>query len=128
MILRVEFQFNAAHRLPYYQGPCFHTHGHNYKLLVFVERPVDPATGLSMDFLKVKEIVREKVLADIDHNDLNRILDNPTAENVVTWMWESLHPHLPGLKEMQLYETDDAAVIYRGKLDGEKAKAPVETV
>jgi 6-pyruvoyltetrahydropterin/6-carboxytetrahydropterin synthase len=125
VILRVEFQFNAAHRLPFYQGPCFHTHGHNYKLLVFVEGPVDPATGLSIDFLKVKEIVREKVLADVDHNDLNRILDNPTAENVVTWMWERLHPHLPGLKEMQLYETDDAAVIYRGKVDAERAKAPV---
>ena len=64
----------------------------------------------STDFLKVKEIVREKVLADIDHNDLNRILDNPTAENVVTWMWRRLEPHIGGLKELQLYETDDAAV------------------
>lgn len=125
MILRVEFQFNAAHRLPYYQGPCFHTHGHNYKLLVFVEGPVDPATGLSTDFVKVKEIVRERVLADIDHNDLNRVIDNPTAENVVTWMWGRLSPHLPGLKEMQLYETDDSAVIYRGELDGERSTAPV---
>jgi 6-pyruvoyltetrahydropterin/6-carboxytetrahydropterin synthase len=125
VILRVEFQFNAAHRLPYYQGPCFHTHGHNYKLLVFVEGPVDPATGLSIDFVKVKEIVRDRVLADIDHNDLNRVLDNPTAENVVTWMWGRLSPHLPGLKEMQLYETDDSAVIYRGELDGERSKAPV---
>jgi 6-pyruvoyltetrahydropterin/6-carboxytetrahydropterin synthase len=120
VILRVEFQFNAAHRLPYYQGPCSHTHGHNYKLLVFVEGPVDPATGLSTDFVKVKQIVREKVLADIDHNDLNRILDNPTAENVVMWMWQRLSPHLQGLKELQLYETDDAAVIYRGELDAER--------
>jgi 6-pyruvoyltetrahydropterin/6-carboxytetrahydropterin synthase len=123
MILRVEFQFNAAHRLPYYQGPCFHTHGHNYKLLVFVEGPVDARTGLSTDFVRVKEIVRERVLKDIDHNDLNQVLDNPTAENVVMWMWDRLAPGLPGLKEMQLYETDDAAVIYRGEQNGQ-AKAP----
>ncbi len=115
MILRVEFQFNAAHRLPFYEGPCFHTHGHNYKLLVFVEGPVDPKTGLSIDFVKVKELVHEHVLDDIDHNDLNRVLENPTAENVVVWMWGQLQPHLEGLKEMQLYETDDAAVIYRGE-------------
>ena len=57
MILRVEFQFNAAHRLPYYEGPCFHTHGHNYRLVVFVEGPVDPKTGLSIDFVRVKEIL-----------------------------------------------------------------------
>lgn len=124
MILRVEFQFNAAHRLPYYEGPCFHTHGHNYKLLVFVEGPVDPATGLSTDFVKVKQIVRENVLDEIDHNDLNRILDNPTAENVVTWMWARLWPRLEGLKELQLYETNDSAVIYRGEPDAQTAKTP----
>lgn len=118
MILRVEFQFNAAHRLPYYEGPCFHTHGHNYRLLVLVEGPVNPETGLSIDFERVKQIVAERVLGEIDHNDLNRVLDNPTAENVVMWMWERLSPHLPGLREVQLYETDDAGVIYRGENDG----------
>jgi 6-pyruvoyltetrahydropterin/6-carboxytetrahydropterin synthase len=122
VILRVEFQFNAAHRLPFYDGPCFHTHGHNYKLLVFVEGPVDPKTGLSIDFVKVKQLVRTHVLDGIDHNDLNLVLDNPTAENVVVWMWGQLHPHLDGLKEMQLYETDDAAVIYRGEVNGERTE------
>ncbi len=123
MILRVEFQFNAAHRLPFYEGPCFHTHGHNYKLLVFSEGPVDPATGLSIDFVRVKELVRTHVLDCIDHNDLNLVLENPTAENVVVWMWGRLQPHLDGLKEMQLYETDDAAVIYRGETVGQPAEA-----
>ncbi len=115
MILRVEFQFNAAHRLPYYEGPCFHTHGHNYRLLVMVEGPVDPKTGLSIDFVRVKALVQEHVLSRIDHDDLNRILDNPTAENVVMWIWDRLKPHLTGLVEMHLCETDDSAVVYRGE-------------
>ena len=115
MILRVEFQFNAAHRLPYYDGPCFHTHGHNYRLLVLVEGPVNPDTGLSIDFGRVKSLVQEHVLDGIDHNDLNQVLDNPTAENVVVWMWDRLSPHLPSLVELQLFETADAAVIYRGE-------------
>ena len=119
MILRVEFQFNAAHRLPFYEGPCFHTHGHNYKLLVEVEGPVDPQTGLSIDFGKVKEMVQEHVLNEIDHNDLNLFLENPTAENVVMWMWDRLAPRVPGLKELQLFETNDAAVVYRGEGNGQ---------
>jgi 6-pyruvoyltetrahydropterin/6-carboxytetrahydropterin synthase len=101
--------------LPLYEGPCFHTHGHNYKLIVLAEGPVDPTTGLSIDFVRVKEIVGEHVLSLVDHDDLNRILDNPTAENVVMWMWARLAPHLPGLTELQLWETDDSAVIYRGE-------------
>jgi 6-pyruvoyltetrahydropterin/6-carboxytetrahydropterin synthase len=55
------------------------------------------------------------VLAVIDHNDLNQVLENPTAENVVIWMWGRLRDHVPGLKELQLWETDDSAVIYRGE-------------
>ncbi|MFQ5790500.1 MAG: 6-carboxytetrahydropterin synthase QueD [Acidobacteriota bacterium] len=113
--LSLEFQFNAAHRLPHYEGPCFHTHGHNYRLLVLVEGKVDPQTGLSVDFEMIKKRVREHVLHTIDHNDLNRVLDNPTAENVITWIWRRLQPALPGLVELQLYETADCGVIYRGE-------------
>ena len=115
MILRVEFLFDAAHRLPYYEGPCFHTHGHNYKLVVLVEGQVDPKTGIAIDFVKVKELVSEHILGRVHHNDLNQILDNPTAENVVTWMWKELEPHLKGMKELQLFETNDSSVIYRGE-------------
>ena len=115
MLLHVRFQFNAAHRLPYYEGPCFRTHGHDYQLLVLVESKVDPASGLSMDFGYIKKLVREKALQTIDHNDLNLVLDNPTAENLVVWIWERLRPALPGLVELQLMETPDCGVIYQGK-------------
>ena len=115
MLLHVEFQFNAAHRLPYYKGPCFNTHGHNYQLVVLVESKVDPKSGMSMDFVQVKQIVREQALDAIDHNDLNQVLDNPTAENVVSWMWERLRPALPELVELRLFETPDYGVIYRGE-------------
>ena len=81
MQLRVEFQFNPAHRLPLYEGPCYHTHGHNYQLFVLVESKVNPDTGLSMDFGHIKKIVYERALDRIDHDDLNRVLDNPTAES-----------------------------------------------
>jgi 6-pyruvoyltetrahydropterin/6-carboxytetrahydropterin synthase len=120
--LRVEFQFNAAHRLPLYEGPCFHTHGHNYQLIVLVESKVDPTTGLSTDFGMIKKIVREHALQAIDHDDLNKVLDNPTAENVVVWIWERLRPALPELVELQLYETPDCGVIYRGEPNGESTR------
>jgi 6-pyruvoyltetrahydropterin/6-carboxytetrahydropterin synthase len=122
--LRLDFDFNAAHRLPYYQGPCFHTHGHNYRLRVVVEGRIDPATGLTTDFMVIKRLVRENVLSTIDHNDLNQILDNPTAENVVAWIWGRLRPALPGLVELQLFETPDCGVIYRGDSDGQAEAYP----
>jgi len=123
MHLKVDFHFDAAHRLPFYEGPCFHTHGHNYQLVVLVRGKVDPLTGIAVDFGEVKRIVREKALYDVDHNDLNRVLENPTAENVVRLFWSRLEGVLPGLVELQLYETPDCAVIYRGSEDGERTEA-----
>lgn len=114
MRLDVEFYFAAAHRLPRYEGPCFRMHGHNYKFFVAVEGEVDPGTGMIADFGDVKRIVGERVLAVVDHRTLNDTLDNPTAENIARWIWETLEGHLPGLAEVRLYEIPDSCVTYRG--------------
>lgn len=113
--IRVEFLFSSAHRLPFYDGPCNRPHGHNYKLVVSVAGPVDPATGMVMDFEELRKLVWEKALARCDHHDLNGFLENPTAENIVVWIWDQLRPVLPGLRELVLYETPEYSVIYRGE-------------
>jgi 6-pyruvoyltetrahydropterin/6-carboxytetrahydropterin synthase len=112
--LEVEFHFAAAHRLPRYDGPCQRMHGHNYRLVVTLEGEVDPASGMVADFGAVKTAVQEQVLARADHRTLNDLLENPTAENIARWIWESLAPRLPGLAEVRLYEIPDSCVTYRG--------------
>jgi 6-pyruvoyltetrahydropterin/6-carboxytetrahydropterin synthase len=114
MRLDVEFHFAAAHRLPRYDGPCFRMHGHNYRFLVGLEGEVDPATGMVADFGVVKDLVQEHVLARVDHQNLNDVLENPTAENIARWIWEVIEPRLPGLAEVRLYEIPDSCVTYRG--------------
>src|SRR5512138_1856299 len=114
MRLEVEFTFAAAHRLPRYDGPCSRVHGHNYRFLVALEGDVDPASGMIADFGEVKRIVGEQVLARADHRSLNDVLENPTAENIARWIWESLDGRLAGLAEVRLYEIPDSCVVYRG--------------
>ncbi len=114
MRLDVEFTVAAAHRLPRYEGPCFRLHGHNYTFFVAVEGEVDPASGMIIDFGVVKQAVQEHILARVDHRDLNDVLENPTAENIARWIWESLEARLPGLAEVRLYEIPDSCVTYRG--------------
>jgi 6-pyruvoyltetrahydropterin/6-carboxytetrahydropterin synthase len=114
MRLDVEFYFAAAHRLPRYQGPCFRMHGHNYKFFIGLEGEVDPATGMIADFGDIKRAVTERVLAKADHQVLNDFLDNPTAENIARWIWETLVDEVPGLFEVRLFEIPDSCVTYRG--------------
>ena len=114
MRLDVEFYFAAAHRLPRYDGPCFRQHGHNYRFFIALEGEVDPKTGMIIDFGVLKQVVQEQILARADHRDLNDVLENPTAENIARWIWESLEERLPGLCEVRLHEIPDSCVTYRG--------------
>jgi 6-pyruvoyltetrahydropterin/6-carboxytetrahydropterin synthase len=114
MRLEAEFHFAAAHRLPFYDGPCFRMHGHNYRLIVAVEGRPDPRTGMVIDFVELQRIVTKVILGRCDHQTLNDILENPTAELLSEWMWQELHSQLPGLCELRLHETPEYAVVYRG--------------
>ncbi len=116
--LDVEFHFAAAHRLPRYDGPCFRMHGHNYQVVVAVEGDVDPRTGMVADFGRIQEIMRQHVLSRADHQVWNDILENPTAENIARWIYETLLPHLPELAEIRLYEVPGCCVTYRGQRGG----------
>jgi len=108
------FRFEAAHRLPRYEGPCYHLHGHSYELHVTLEMPVDPETGMTVDFFRLEAAVRERILERLDHRNINDTLENPTAENITLWIWQQLKPEFPQMEEVKLFETPDSSVTYRG--------------
>ena len=112
--LEVEFTFAAAHRLPRYQGKCFNLHGHNYKLQVVLRGEPDAHSGIFVDFGDVEKAVKANILDQCDHSNLNDFIENPTAENIATWMWDRLDGKLPGLSEVRLWEIPTSCVVYRG--------------
>jgi 6-pyruvoyltetrahydropterin/6-carboxytetrahydropterin synthase len=97
-----EFSFDAGHFIPGHPGPCRQTHGHTYRLEVVVEGPVQE-NGMVMDFQTVKDVVRREVLSALDHHLLNDVMENPTVEACIEWIWARLQPHLP-LASVKLWE------------------------
>ena len=64
------YDFEMAHVLKDYDGPCKNIHGHSYKLFVTVAgTPISdkssPKTGMVMDFKDLKAIVKTHIV-DID--------------------------------------------------------------
>jgi 6-pyruvoyltetrahydropterin/6-carboxytetrahydropterin synthase len=114
VIVRRTFEFEAAHRLPEHPGKCRELHGHSYRLVVAIERAVEPQSGMAIDFGDLKRVVSRDVIELVDHRSLNDLIDNPTAERIAEWMWRRLHPELPGLVEIELHETRSCSVVYRG--------------
>lgn len=109
------FRFEAAHRLSEHQGKCACLHGHSYKLEITLRGPIKDSFGESnhgmvMDFAELSQIVKEAVLEQLDHQDLNAVTGiYTTAENLIYWIWDELISHgLPKelLYRVRLWETE----------------------
>lgn len=116
MIVVRRFEFQASHRLPRHPGKCRNLHGHTYFLEVWCEGPVDPDSGMVLDFGDVKRVVNDRVLDLLDHSHLNDRLENPTAENIAEWIWQQLAASTLGVTEVRLYETPSCFVVRRRSL------------
>ena len=112
------FRFEAAHRLPHYDGACRKLHGHSYKLEVtcfgeIKELDGAPKEGMVVDFSVLSQAVKARVISVLDHEDVNDIFEVPTAERMAHWIMRELQsiPELaPLLVGVRLYETEDSWV------------------
>jgi 6-pyruvoyltetrahydropterin/6-carboxytetrahydropterin synthase len=118
-----EFRFEAAHRLPNmpHGHKCGRLHGHSFQLEVHLEGPVDPRTGMLVDYADIKHAFAP-LQEQLDHHYLNEIvgLENPTSENIVRWVWERLRPTLPHLCRLVLRETCTVGCVYEGPLEDQQ--------
>jgi len=104
--------FDAAHHLPHYKGKCANVHGHTYKVEVGLCGYVDPRTGMVMDMTQLKSHV-EAVILQLDHKDLNKVIKNPTAENIAAFLYAELTEKLSGAGiRIKVWETPDAYVEF----------------
>ena len=97
-----EFFFDAAHFIPHYKGKCEKLHGHTYRLEVVIEGGVKK-DGMVIDFAAMKKIVEDKVIEKLDHQALNELFENPTAEHIIEWIGTQLKGLLP-LYSLRLWE------------------------
>lgn len=107
-----EFYFDAAHHLPKHKGKCESMHGHTYKFEV-VLKGKPGKDGMVMDFLEIKRAVESRVLSKLDHKNLNDLLEVPTAENIVMWIFTQLRKELP-VESVKLWEGKNSWVEYDG--------------
>ena len=97
-------------------------HGHNYELEVTVEGELDPATGFVVDLARIRDVVEQEVVRDVDHANLNCDVSwmrgvNPTSENLVVQIWRRLEGVMERgrLVSVRLWETPRNSVEYRGE-------------
>ena len=114
MLIKLIRSFSSAHHLPKYDGPCHDLHGHTWKAVFIIEGPVRQ-DGMVCDFKVVKKLLDSHLP---DHQLLNDLLENPTAENLAQYLFDKIRPELAKLgltlKTLEIWESDNAAAIVEG--------------
>ncbi len=133
-IVRKE-HFNAAHKLWREEwsdeknaevfGKCSNKnwHGHNFNLFVTVKGVPNEETGFVIDLKKLSKIIKEEVVEQIDHKNLNVDVPfmqhiMPSTENLIIKIWELLKNPIANeggtLCKLRLEETENNFVEYFG--------------
>ncbi|MGH9558536.1 MAG: 6-carboxytetrahydropterin synthase QueD [Bryobacteraceae bacterium] len=117
----VEQTFAAGHALRNYKGKCENVHGHNFRVRATIEGERLDDTGLLVDFIDVKNLMRS-IIDRLDHVFLNDIapfdLKNPSAENIAEYFYTEMTCGLTGqvpvkIREIRVWETDIQSATYR---------------
>ncbi|NEV63636.1 6-carboxytetrahydropterin synthase [Thiorhodococcus minor] len=110
--------FDAAHFITDHPAKCSNLHGGRYSLNVKVRGRVDPATGCVIDYGYLKAVVSRRVIERFDHQNLNyaapELAWRSSTEMLCIYIWEQLIDYLPGLTELELYETTQNWCRYEG--------------
>ena len=118
--LMVEGNFDAAHQLMGYKGPCENLHGHTWKAQIYLQGSKLGKQDMLMDFKKVKKMLAE-VLDIFDHQCLNKLAAfktlSPTSENVARTIYGSIKDKMRKeknviLHKVTVYESEITSATY----------------
>lgn len=113
--LVVEENFDAAHALRGYEGPCENLHGHTWKVQVFLQGEKLNGIGLLQDFKEIKSDLK-KILADFDHKLLNDVkpfdAENPSSENLARTVYRRMKKKVKLLSKVRVWESQTASAAY----------------
>jgi 6-pyruvoyl-tetrahydropterin synthase len=96
--LWIDSVISSAHRLPHVAEThrCHNTHGHDFRVRLHASGYVTPASisatgsireqiGMVVDYDRILS-TWSPLQEQLDHRDLNEVLDNPTCENLAIWI------------------------------------------
>ena len=116
-IISKRFDFCASHCLEGLRAdhPCRRIHGHNYQIIVELEKTELDDVGMVRDY-RALSVIKEWFDTVWDHQHLNSISlmngINPTAENIARVVYNQVRNYIPEVVAVTVKETDKTAARY----------------
>lgn len=115
------YSFQAAHRLPNVPigHKCGNMHGHGFEVVLHTQLAGGGSGCSSTELAAVYQAIDSAwapLHQELHHACLNDIagLENPTSEQISSWLWSRLVKTLPGLHLVTVYENASCGSIFNG--------------
>ena len=110
------YVIESAHQLPNVPAghKCGRMHGHSFTIILHAGQFANMADAmLGYDRL---DRAWAPVMAELNFTCLNDVpgLENPTSENIASWIWRRLEPGMPELAWVTVYETASCSAHFNG--------------
>lgn len=103
-------------------GRCANLHGHNYLLEVTYAGEPDEATGMLVHLSNLKQIIKQRVVDELDHKNLGEDVPvfrdvAPTLEMIAKYAWGRLDGAVPNatLHRIRLHQDHTLWADYYGE-------------
>ena len=107
-----------------------HGHGHNYRIDISIQGPIDPISGFVINFFDLHPLMNAAIVQPLDHKNLNAEVATfksrlPNLEGISQFIWASMQSQLTlalgdssplQLMGVRVYETDWLWVDYDGAM------------
>ena len=97
--------FDSAHFLDEYDGKCSQLHGGRYELWVTIKGPINPDTGMVLDYGYMNKVLKKYIVDEFDHHCLNYQTSDlgwrSTTELICMYMWKVLIEFFPNLHRLE---------------------------
>lgn len=111
-ILKVGYTttFKAKHAVKI-NGKLEPPHIRKWKLTITLRGLLHP-NGIVCDFMKLKQITKE-IIDPLKNADLNKIIENPTVENVMLWIYNKILEKIPPSVQIESIELSEGPFFAR---------------
>ncbi len=104
-------RFESAHRLPHVPAghKCGRMHGHGFEVMLFWGQGDRGLTPIAIAWAPLRQQLHLACLNDIAG------LENPTSENLSSWIWRQLIGSVPTLSAVMVFETASCGAVFDGQ-------------
>ena len=113
--LKSQHRIYASHFLEDQGGRCEKLHGHQYEIILTIQKEELDYKNMLIDTYELDTIFNDFI--GVDHIHLNDFMNttNPTMEFMAKYFYDNLKERIDGLISVTVYETPEACVTYESQ-------------